>query len=189
MNEGIQKEFEMLGKYGCGFLCLCHFFKVPESEVLFYFRLAKKKGIVDTDCFVNDWGKLASLMADEWESFRCEKSNLKDKKAVFCMEYWYNPRTPLMPFLKEPSRCATCLVWERSEVKNTRREGHHHPQPSWSPLQGLEVKGSKQPAPAAFTKACVHLCPHIDLESSFRSSSQLEGTVHASQCGQCSMNG
>lgn len=98
MNEGIQKEFEMLGKYGCGFLCLCHFFKVPESEVLFYFRLAKKKGIMDTDCFVNDWGKLASLMADEWESFRCEKSNLKDKKAVFCMEYWYNPRTKLHHF-------------------------------------------------------------------------------------------
>lgn len=98
MNEGIQKEFEMLGKYGCGFLCLCHFFKVPESEVLFYFRLAKKKGIVDTDCFVNDWGKLASLMADEWESFRCEKANLKDKKAVFCMEYWYNPRTKLHHF-------------------------------------------------------------------------------------------
>lgn len=98
MNEGIQKEFEMLGKYGCGFLCLCHFFKVPESEVLFYFRLAKKKGIVDTDCFVNDWGKLASLMADEWESFRCEKSNLKDKNAVFCMEYWYNPRTKLHHF-------------------------------------------------------------------------------------------
>lgn len=98
MNEGIQKEFEMLGKYGCGFLCLCHFFKVQESEVLFYFRLAKKKGIVDTDCFVNDWGKLASLMADEWESFRCEKSNLKDKKAVFCMEYWYNPRTKLHHF-------------------------------------------------------------------------------------------
>ena len=58
-----------------------------------------------------------------------------------------------MPFLKEPSWGATCLVWERSEVKNTLREGHHHQQPSLLPLQRLEVKGSKQPAPAAFTKA------------------------------------
>ena len=98
MNAGIQKELEMLGKYGCGFLCLCEVFRIAESDIMFYFRLAKKKGLVDPDCFVNDWGRLASLMADDWETFRCEKSNTRDKKAAFCIEYWYNPKTKLHHF-------------------------------------------------------------------------------------------
>ena len=102
MTEGIQKELEMLGKYGCGFLCLCHTFKIPDGELLFYFRLAKKKGLIDSECYIKDWGKLATLLGDGWETFRCEKSNTKDGKAAFCIEYWYNPRTKLHHF-KLPS--------------------------------------------------------------------------------------
>lgn len=99
MKPGIQKELENLGKYGCGFLCLCHVMKIPESELLFYFHKAMDVGLIDSECYVKDWGKLATFLCPTgWEKFRCEKATLKDRKATFYIEYWYNPRTKLHHF-------------------------------------------------------------------------------------------
>ena len=98
MTDGIQKELENIGKFGCGFLCICHMMGISDSELLFYYRQCIKKGLIDEECYVKDWGKLATFLCPTWHSFRCEKSNLKDKKAVFYLEYWYNPRTKLHHF-------------------------------------------------------------------------------------------
>jgi hypothetical protein len=98
MTEGIQKELENIGKYGCGFLCLCHKMGIADSELLFYYRQALKKDLVDSECYVKDWGKLATFLCPDGQTYRCEKSNLKDRKAAFYIEYWYNPRTKLRHF-------------------------------------------------------------------------------------------
>lgn len=121
MTEGIQKELEMLGKYGCGFLCLCHVFGISDSDIMFYFRYLKKKGVLDPDCFVNDWGKAATLMCDEWETFRCEKSNTRDKKAAFSIEYWYNPKTKLHHFkLKDFDPLGTSQTVKEGMIESYR---------------------------------------------------------------------
>ena len=98
MTKGIQKELENIGKYGCGFLCMCHIMGIPDSELLFYYRQCIKEGLIDEECFVKDWTKLANYLCPTWHVFRCEKSNLKDKDAAFYIEYWYNPRTKLHHF-------------------------------------------------------------------------------------------
>lgn len=98
MTKGIQKALENIGKYGCGFLCLCHKMGIADSELLFYYRQAIKKGLIDSECYVKDWGKLATFLCPTEETYRCEKSNLKDRKAAFYIEYWYNPRTKLRHF-------------------------------------------------------------------------------------------
>ena len=98
MTDAIQKTLENLGKYGCGFLCLCHMMGIPDSELLFYYRQCVEKDLMDEECYVKDWGKLATFLCPTWHTFRCEKSNLKDSKAVFYLEYWYNPRTKLHHF-------------------------------------------------------------------------------------------
>lgn len=98
MKSGIQKELENIGKYGCGFLCLCHVFRISDSDILFYYHRAIEEGLIDSECYVKDWGKLANFLCPTWERFTCEKSNLADKKAVFYIEYWYNPRTKLHHF-------------------------------------------------------------------------------------------
>ena len=98
MNNGIQKTLENIGKYGCGFLCVCHKMGIADTELLLYYKIALKSGFVDEDCFVNDWGRLATFLDPDGNKYRCEKSNLKDKKADFFIEYWYNPRTKLHHF-------------------------------------------------------------------------------------------
>ncbi len=98
MKQGIQSALEKIGKYGCGFLCLCRMFGVSDSEMLTMYYLAIENNLMDEDCYVKDWGKLATFFAPDWETYRCEKSNLKDKKAAFYIEYWYNPRTKLHHF-------------------------------------------------------------------------------------------
>ncbi len=98
MKQGIQSALEKIGKYGCGFLCLCRLFGVSDSEMLTMYYLAIENNLMDEDCYVKDWGKLATFFAPDWEAYRCEKSNLKDNKAAFSIEYWYNPRTKLHHF-------------------------------------------------------------------------------------------
>lgn len=98
MKEGIQKALENIGKYGCGFLCVCKVMGVNENEILDKYYEAIEKGIMDEECYVKDWSKLANMLCPLWYVFRCEKSNIKDKKAVFYLEYWYNPRTKLHHF-------------------------------------------------------------------------------------------
>lgn len=98
MRAGIQKTLENIGKYGCGFLCLCHIMGVHEDEVLDRYFEALDRGYIDRECYVKDWGKLATFLCPSWHIIRCEKSNLKDKKAIFYLEYWYNPRTKLHHF-------------------------------------------------------------------------------------------
>lgn len=98
MTQGIQKTLENIGKYGCGFLSVCHHFGVGDLETIFYYNICKKQGIIDADCYVNDWGKLASSIDPDGNKYRVEKSNLKDRKAAFYIEYWYNPRTKLHHF-------------------------------------------------------------------------------------------
>lgn len=98
MTEGIQKTLENIGKYGCGLLSVCHHFGVSDLETMLYYNICKKQGIIDADCYVNDWGKLATFIDPDDNKYRVEKSNLKDKKAAFYIEYWYNPRTKLHHF-------------------------------------------------------------------------------------------
>lgn len=98
MKKGIQSALEKIGKYGCGFLCLCKLFGVSDSDMLTMYYLAIENNLMDEECYVKDWGKLATFLAPDWEKYRCEKSNLKDKKAAFYIEYWYNPRTKLHHF-------------------------------------------------------------------------------------------
>ena len=98
MKSGIQKTLENIGKYGCGFLCVCHKMGIGDSEVLLYYNLCRKNNLIDEDCYVNNWGNLATYLDPDGRKYRCEKSNLKDRKAAFSIEYWYNPRTKLHHF-------------------------------------------------------------------------------------------
>lgn len=98
MTQGIQKTLENIGKYGCGFLSVCHQLGVSDLETLLYYNICLRQGIIDAECYVNDWGKLATFIDPDGNKYRVEKSNLKDKKAAFYIEYWYNPRTKLHHF-------------------------------------------------------------------------------------------
>jgi hypothetical protein len=98
MTQGIQKTLESIGKYGCGFLSVCHQLGVGDIETLLYYNICKRQGIINAECYVNDWGKLATFIDPDGKKYRVEKSNLKDIKAAFYLEYWYNPRTRLHHF-------------------------------------------------------------------------------------------
>ena len=98
MKEGIQKTLENIGKYGCGFLCLCHVMGVHEDDIVARYYEAVEKGFIDRECFVKDWSRLATWLCPTWHTVKCEISNLKDRKATFCIEYWYNPKTKLHHF-------------------------------------------------------------------------------------------
>lgn len=121
MKEGIQKTLEKIGKYGCGFLCVCHAMGVQESELLTIFRLCVKNNYIDEDCYVNDWAALATYLSPTGQRYRVEKSNLKDRKAAFYIEYWYNPKTKLRHFkLKDWDPLGDSLTVKEGMIESYR---------------------------------------------------------------------
>ena len=47
MKQGIQKEYEMIGKYGCGFLCVLQRFHVSELEIISKYRECLERELID----------------------------------------------------------------------------------------------------------------------------------------------
>ena len=54
MKQGIQKELEMIGRYGCGFLCVLQRFNISELEIISKYRELVERGIMDEECYVKD---------------------------------------------------------------------------------------------------------------------------------------
>lgn len=116
MKMGIQKELEMLGRYGCGFLCVCEYFGYSEFEILKKYREVVEKGIMTEDCFINSWEDLFNYLAPAPATFRVEKSFARSPDCDFYIEYWYNPLTKKHHF--------TLKDWDPYGFSETVKDGH-----------------------------------------------------------------
>lgn len=92
MKMGIQKAYEMLGKYGCGFICACQYFGYSDFEVLHKYYEVIDRDIMTEDCYIKSWVKLFEYLTPVPCKFEVIKSyTLED--CDFYLEYWYNPNT------------------------------------------------------------------------------------------------
>lgn len=114
MKQGIQKELEMLGKYGCGFLCVLQRFHISELEIIAKYREVVERGIMDADCYIKDWVKLFEYLSPVPATFKVEKS-YDLKPCDFYIEYWYNSKTKLHHF--------TLKDWDPLGFSNTVKDG------------------------------------------------------------------
>ena len=114
MKQGIQKELEMIGKYGCGFLCVLQRFNISELEIISKYREVVERGIMDSECYVKDWAKLFEYLSPVPAKYRVEKS-YDLKPCDFYIEYWYNPKTKLHHF--------TLKDWDPLGFSNTVKDG------------------------------------------------------------------
>ena len=92
MKMGIQKAFEMLGKYGCGFLCVCQYFGYSDFEVLQKYYEVVERDIMSEDCYIKSWKQLFEYLTPIPAKFEVTISPTYDK-CDFYIEYWYNPNT------------------------------------------------------------------------------------------------
>lgn len=97
MKQGIQKELEMIGKYGCGFLCVLQIFNISELEIVAKYRECVERDIITEDCFVKDWVKLFTYLSPIPAKYRVEISDTY-KKCDFYLEYWYSKKSKLHHF-------------------------------------------------------------------------------------------
>lgn len=97
MKQGIQKELEMIGKYGCGFLCVLQIFNISELEIVAKYRECVERDIITEDCFVKDWVKLFTYLSPIPAKYRVEISDTY-KKCDFYLECWYSKKSKLHHF-------------------------------------------------------------------------------------------
>lgn len=114
MKQGIQKELENIGKYGCGFLCVLQRFNYSELEIISKYRECLERRLIDEECFVKDWGKLFEYLSPIPCKFKVVKSNTLEK-CDFFIEYWYNSKTRLHHF--------TLKDWDPMGYSNTVKNG------------------------------------------------------------------
>ena len=114
MRQGIQKELEMIGKYGCGFLCVLQRFNISELEIIAKYRECVERGLLTEDCFVKDWKKLLEYLSPVPAKYKVEISYTLEK-CDFYIEYWYNKKTKLHHF--------TLKDWDPLGFSNTVKDG------------------------------------------------------------------
>lgn len=114
MKQGIQKEYEMIGKYGCGFLCVLQRFHVSELEIIAKYRECLERELIDEECYIKDWVKLLEYLSPVPAKFRVEKSYTLEP-CDFYIEYWYNKNTKLHHF--------TLKDWDPLGLSKTVWEG------------------------------------------------------------------
>jgi len=114
MKQGIQKELENIGKYGCGFLCVLQRFGISELEIVAKYRECVERGLMDEDCYIKDWVKLFEYLSPVPAKFKVVKSYTLEK-CDFYIEYWYNPKTKLHHF--------TLKDWDPLGFSNTVKDG------------------------------------------------------------------
>lgn len=97
MEEGIQTSLELIGKYGCGFLSVLKYFHYQNTDVVLMYNLCLNNGLIDSECFVNDWKKLLEFL----DPYKRQWNVVISKELAPCtwyIEQWYNPRTGLKHF-------------------------------------------------------------------------------------------
>ena len=114
MKQGIQKELELIGKYGCGFLCVLQRFGISELEIVAKYRECLERDLIDKECFIKDWVKLFEYLSPIPAKFRVEISPTL-KECDFFIEYWYNKKTRLHHF--------TLKDWDSLGFSETVRDG------------------------------------------------------------------
>lgn len=97
MKQGIQKELEMIGRYGCGFLCILQKFNISELEIVSKYREVVERGFMTEDCYIKDWVKLLEYLSPVPAKYKYEKSTVL-KECDFFIQYWYNPQTKIHHF-------------------------------------------------------------------------------------------
>ena len=63
MKQGIQKELENIGKYGCGFLCVLQRFGISELEIISKYSECVDRWLMDDVCYIKDWVKLFDYLS------------------------------------------------------------------------------------------------------------------------------
>ena len=115
MKQGIQKELEMIGRYGCGFLCVLQRFNISELEIISKYRELVERGIMDAECYIKDWQKMFEYLSPVPAKYKVVKSYTLEK-CDFYIEYWYNPTTKFHHF--------TLKDWDPRGFSNTVKDGH-----------------------------------------------------------------
>lgn len=88
MEQGIQKEYEMIGKYGCYLICL---YKATDKEfTIDEYRTLLKRGYIDEECTVLQPTLILKKLTGK--KYRVIKSNKADKDADIQIERWYNEK-------------------------------------------------------------------------------------------------
>lgn len=98
MLKGIQNKLEMIGKYGCYFLCLIHSFdeKATLDKIVEYYDLFIKNRWLTKDCEVLDAQGIANKLSGK--KVAVVKSKTIDYKANVVIIKWYNPKTGFTHF-------------------------------------------------------------------------------------------
>lgn len=113
MTNNIQKKLEMIGKYGCYFLCLLKATGYNEDDIVHFYDVFLNKGYIDEECTIL---KPSDILYDlTGRNFKCVKTTELPKKYEFAVEYWYNERTKLHHF--------KLSNWDSIENSVTVREG------------------------------------------------------------------
>lgn len=113
ITKGLQTVYENIGNYGCGFLAMLEQFGYDDKDITRLYFECIDNGIIDKDCYVKSWQKLADYLSKEKYNAVISKNLLP---CDFYLEYWYNPRTGYHHF-KLPQ-------WDSLENSVTVREGY-----------------------------------------------------------------
>lgn len=115
----IQHELEMLGKYGCYFLCLRHLGNQIDWSVLNDYRVCLSKKYIDEECTVLQPGKILELFDNK--QHKVTKTTTFDENAKYHIAYFFNKRTGLHHFVIMKDE--NTVFWDPIGDSTTVKEG------------------------------------------------------------------
>lgn len=91
MEQGLQKDYDMIGEYGCYLLCI--FEACSKTFTLEdYYRL-QKLGYIDEECFVKNPAAIVKALTGKSVYVIKSDKPMTTRDDVFCrIERWYNPK-------------------------------------------------------------------------------------------------
>lgn len=117
-----QKELEIIGNYGCAFISLLHALNITSiDKCLELFRKGKKEGVLDEDCTVLNWDKLAKMISGH--TYQTTKVDGKERPKTYSKDIliarYHNKRTNFYHFCD-----VTHELYDPLENSVTVKEGY-----------------------------------------------------------------
>ena len=120
MEQGIQKEHEMIGKYGCYLICL---YKAADVEfTIDEYRKCLRRGYIDEECTVLQPCLILKMLTGK--KYTVKKATRPDKKADIQIERWYN--ADYMHFvLRERNKDGSTSIWDSLGKFHLKQRGYN----------------------------------------------------------------